>query len=40
MMSQGQNKQSDIERHTDAWIKSHQKTFDQWLSEARAAAKR
>ena len=40
MMSQGQNKQSDIERHTDAWIKAHQKTFDQWLSEARAAAKR
>ena len=40
MMSQGQNKQSDIERHTDGWIKAHQKQFDSWLDQARAAARK
>jgi len=40
MMSQGQNKASDIERHTDGWIKAHQKTFDGWISQALAAAKK
>ncbi|AVP58383.1 glycine betaine/L-proline ABC transporter substrate-binding protein ProX [Pulveribacter suum] len=39
MMSQGQNKPADIERHVDGWIKAHQKTFDGWLEQARAAAK-
>ena len=39
MMSQGQNKPADLERHTDGWIKAHQKTFDGWLAQARAAAK-
>jgi len=38
MMSQGQNKPADIERHVDGWIKAHQKTFDGWLAQARAAA--
>jgi glycine betaine/proline transport system substrate-binding protein len=38
LMSQGQNKAADIERHTDAWIKAHQKTFDGWIDQALAAA--
>lgn len=39
LMHDGQNKSSDVERHTNAWIKAHQKTFDGWLAEARAAGK-
>ena len=39
LMSQGQNKPVDIERHTNAWIKAHQKTWDGWLAQARAAAR-
>lgn len=39
MMSQGQSKPSDINRHVDGWIKAHQKTFDGWLEQARAAAR-
>lgn len=39
-MRDGQNKPQDVERHTDAWIKAHQKTFDGWISQAMAAAKR
>ena len=39
LMSQGQNKPADIERHTQAWIKAHQATFDGWIAAARAAAK-
>lgn len=38
MMSQGQNKPADIERHVSGWIKAHQATFDGWLRQARAAA--
>ena len=38
-MSQGENKPQDIERHTDGWIKAHQKTFDSWIVQAVAAAK-
>ncbi|GAA3989299.1 glycine betaine/L-proline ABC transporter substrate-binding protein ProX [Comamonas faecalis] len=38
LMNQGQNKPADIERHADAWIAAHQKTFDGWLAQARAAA--
>ncbi len=38
LMSQGQNKASDIERHTNAWIAAHQKQFDGWLEQAKAAA--
>lgn len=40
MMSLGQNKQSDIERHVNGWIKAHQKTFDAWISQGLAAAKK
>lgn len=39
-MRDGQNKPQDVERHTDAWIKAHQKTFDGWISQAMASAKR
>ena len=38
-MRDGQNKPQDVERHTDAWIKGHQKTFDAWISQALAAGK-
>jgi len=38
LMSQGQNKLADIERHTNGWIKAHQKTFDGWIEQALAAA--
>ena len=39
LMSQGQNKAADIERHTNAWIRAHQATFDGWINQARAAAR-
>lgn len=39
MMSQGQNKPADINRHSDGWIKAHQKTFDSWIEQALKAAK-
>ncbi|MBG6076528.1 glycine betaine/L-proline ABC transporter substrate-binding protein ProX [Polaromonas sp. CG_9.11] len=38
-LNDGENKQRDIERHTDGWIKGHQKTFDGWIAQAMAAAK-
>ena len=38
-LNDGENRQQDIERHTDSWIKAHQKTFDGWIAEAKAAAK-
>ena len=38
-MAQGENTAADITRHTEGWIKAHQKTIDQWLAQARAAAK-
>ncbi|MDO9402639.1 MAG: glycine betaine/L-proline ABC transporter substrate-binding protein ProX [Polaromonas sp.] len=38
-MKDGQNNAADIERHTDAWIKGHQKTFDGWIAQASAAKK-
>ncbi len=39
MMSQGSNSPQDIEAHANGWIKAHQKTFDGWIAEAKAAAK-
>lgn len=39
LMSQGQGKPADIERHTNAWISAHQATFDGWIEQALAAAK-
>ena len=38
-MNNGQNKQADIERHTEGWIKAHQTLFDSWVEQARAAAR-
>ncbi len=38
-MRQGENRPQDVERHTDAWIKAHQKTFDGWIAQALAATK-
>ncbi|MEP6589101.1 MAG: glycine betaine/L-proline ABC transporter substrate-binding protein ProX [Polaromonas sp.] len=38
-MHDGENKQQDVERHTDGWIRAHQKTFDGWYAQAMAAAK-
>ncbi|MCB1824672.1 MAG: glycine betaine/L-proline ABC transporter substrate-binding protein ProX [Candidatus Competibacteraceae bacterium] len=37
-MRDGEKSMADIERHTDAWIKGHQKTFDGWIQEALKAA--
>lgn len=38
LIHQGEKSAADIERHADAWIRAHQKTFDGWLQQARAAA--
>lgn len=38
-LNDGENQQRDIERHTDGWIKAHQKTFDGWIAQSLAAAK-
>ncbi|MBW1216250.1 glycine betaine/L-proline ABC transporter substrate-binding protein ProX [Pantoea allii] len=38
-MHAGQNSEEDINRHVDGWITGHQAQFDQWISDARAAAK-
>lgn len=38
-MSHGENQPKDVERHTDSWIKAHQKTFDGWIAQSLAAAK-
>jgi len=39
LMAEGQNTAADVERHTNAWIRAHQATFDGWIEQARAAAK-
>lgn len=38
-MRDGEKSYKDIERHTDNWIKAHQKTFDSWIEAARKAAR-
>lgn len=38
LMRQGQDSESDIERHADAWISANKEQWDAWLEEARAAA--
>ena len=38
-MRDDEKSMADIERHTDAWIKGHQETFDGWIQEALKAAK-
>lgn len=37
-MSRGEHKPADVQRHTDAWVKTHQKTFDGWVAQALGAA--
>jgi glycine betaine/proline transport system substrate-binding protein len=37
-MQDGEKSQENIARHTDTWIKAHQKTFDGWIAQALAAA--
>lgn len=36
----GENKPEDIDRHTEGWIRAHQKTFDDWIARSLAAAGR
>lgn len=38
LISDGENTQADIERHTDNWIKNNRALFDSWLEAARKAA--
>jgi glycine betaine/proline transport system substrate-binding protein len=38
-MFNGEDKQKDIERHVDEWIKSNQAKWDGWMKEALQAAK-
>lgn len=38
-MHSGENKEQDVERHVDGWIKAHQKTFDSWIAQALTAGK-
>lgn len=37
LMNEGENRQQDVTRHTDAWIKTHQATFDGWIQTAMQA---
>ncbi|KAA5605160.1 glycine betaine/L-proline ABC transporter substrate-binding protein ProX [Roseospira marina] len=37
-MRDGEDSEADIARHVEGWISGHQKTWDGWLEEARAAA--
>lgn len=39
MMSKGKNTPADIEAHANGWIKAHQKLFNSWIEQAKAAAK-
>jgi glycine betaine/proline transport system substrate-binding protein len=38
-MFAGENTEEDVERHVSEWIALNKATWDQWLAEARAAAK-
>src|SRR5690606_16634432 len=40
LLNNGQNKPADIERHVQSWIKAHQATFDDWIAQAKAAARK
>lgn len=39
-MRDGEKEPADISRHVQGWIQAHRKTYDSWLADARAAAKR
>lgn len=38
LVAEGQDKDSDFDRHVDDWIKAHQAEYDSWLKAARDAA--
>ena len=38
LMREGQDSDSDIERHADAWISANEEQWNAWLDEARAAS--
>lgn len=38
-MNEGEKSQKDIERHVAEWIKNNQATWDNWIDQARKAAK-
>jgi len=38
-MNSGENSSEDIQRHAKEWIKANQAQWDEWMAEARAAAK-
>lgn len=38
-MNEGENRQRDVERHAQEWIEKNRSTWDEWLAEARKAAK-
>ncbi|MEA3387151.1 MAG: glycine betaine/L-proline ABC transporter substrate-binding protein ProX [Patescibacteria group bacterium] len=37
LMSNGQNKEKDIKRHVQSWLKSNSKKVDGWIKEAKSA---
>ena len=39
LISKGEKSEKDIQRHAKSWIEAHQKTFDGWIAEAKAASK-
>ncbi len=39
-MRDGEKEEADIQRHVQAWIDGHSKTWDGWMKAARAAAKK
>ena len=38
-MNNGEKSAADINRHAEGWIKAHRAEFDDWLKQARAAAR-
>ncbi len=39
LVAEGENTETDIQRHADNWIKNNQTIFDGWLDQARTASK-
>nr|MBS9782618.1 glycine betaine/L-proline ABC transporter substrate-binding protein ProX [Arcobacter sp.] len=39
LMQKGQNKEKDISKHVDIWIKTNQRLFNFWVSEAKKLQK-
>ena len=37
LMSNGQNKEKDIQRHVQSWLKTNSAKVDAWIKEAKAA---